>query len=113
MKSGHWWGMYRTDSIPEVRPVSSVHVAVGTFLLLWIVWFIGLTWGRSGLMPGMLMGAFDFVYVDLLYQPAWTFLINVLPVSSVGYYPASTFGYALLSVFVAAWVHVLRLARER
>lgn len=57
------------------------------------------------------MGVFNFIYVDILYQPVWKLLINILPVSSIGFYTASTIGYAALSLLVAAWFHVLNLAR--
>lgn len=103
--------MVQNYSTPELHPESPVHVALGTFLLVWIVWFTGLTWGNTGTMPGILMGAFNFIYVDLLYQPAWKLLINIFPVSSIGFYTASTVGYAVLSLLVAAWFHVLSLAR--
>lgn len=103
--------MYRSYSIPELRPVTSIHIAVGTFLLVWLVWFIGLTWGNTGTMPDVLMAVFNLIYVDILYRPVWGVLVGVLPVSSVGYYTASTIGYALLSLLVAAWFHVLNLAR--
>lgn len=103
--------MYRGYGISELRPVTSLHIAASTFLLVWIVWFIGLTWGNTGTMPGILMEVFSLIYVDILYRPVWELLISVLPVSSVGFYAASTIGYALLSLLVAAWFHVLNLVR--
>lgn len=103
--------MYRNYSTPELRPVTSIHIALGTFLLLWVVMFTGLAWGRSGLMPASLMAAFDFVFVDVLYMTGWRLSVEFLPVSSIGFYPASTIGYTILALFVAAWFHVLSIVR--
>ncbi len=103
--------MVRNYSTPELRPESPIHIALGSFLLIWIVWFIGLIWGNSGSMPGILMGVFNFVYVDILYRPVWELLSGVLPASSIGFYTASTIGYTILSLLVAAWFHVLSIAR--
>jgi hypothetical protein len=104
--------MARNFRTPNLRPERPVYIAVGTFLLLWVVFFIGLSWGRTGTMPGILMEVFEFIYIDILYQPVWVLLRTVLPASPLGYYTASTIGYVVLSLFVAGWVHVLNLARR-
>lgn len=103
--------MYRNYSTPELRPVTPLHIALGTFLLLWVVMFTGLTWGNSGLMPASLMAAFELVFVDILYMTGWRLCMGLLPASSIGFYTASAIGYAILALLVAAWFHVFRIAR--
>lgn len=103
--------MVRNYSTPELRPESPIHIALGAFLLLWIVQLTGLAWGNSGTMPGIFMGVYNFVYVDILYRPVWELLGGVLPASSIGFYTASTIGYVTLSLLVAAWFHVLSITR--
>lgn len=103
--------MVRNHSTPDLRPERPIHIALGTFLLIWVVQFTGLAWGNSGSMPGLLMDVHNFVYVDVLYRPVWRLLGGVLPASSIGFYTASTVGYAILALLVAAWFHVLRIAR--
>lgn len=100
--------MQRTPSAPEVRTVTPVHIALGTFLLLWLVMFLGLAWGNSGYMPRSLMAMFDFVFVDVLYTTGWHLWMNLHPTTApIGFYAASAIGYAIAASFVAVWFHVL------
>ena len=105
--------MYRNYSLLGLRPVTPIHIALGTFLLLWVVMFAGLAWGNSGLMPASLMAVFNFVFVDVLYLTGWRLWIGLLPdASPIGFYTASSIGYSILAVLVAAWFHVLNIVRR-
>lgn len=100
--------MNRNYSTPELRPVTPIHIALGTFLMLWLVMFTGLAWGNSGFMPPSLMVSFDFIFVDVLYSIGWHLWMNLHPTtSSIGFYAASSIGYSIVALFVAAWFHVL------
>lgn len=91
--------------------MTSIHIALGTFLLLWIVQFTGRVWGDSGSMPASLMEAFNFVFIDIFYMTGWHLSMGLLPASSVGYYVASAIGYAILAVVAATWFHVMSAVR--
>lgn len=91
--------------------MSPVHIALGTFLLLWVMMFAGLAWARSGLMPASLTAAFDLVFVDVLYMTGWQLSMGLLPASEVGFVIASAIGYSILALLVAAWFHVLSILR--
>ena len=104
--------MHNTYIRPDIGSISAIHVAVGTFLILWVTLFAGLVLGGTGLLPTPVLAAFEFVFIDLLYMTGWRIWIDVRPSSSpIGFYPASLIGYSILACLVAAWYHVLDYVR--
>lgn len=105
--------MYRNCSLSGIRALPPIHIALGTFLLLWVVMFTGLAWGNSGSMPTGLMAVFDFVFVDVLYMTGWRLWMGLHPnAPPIGFYTASSIGYSILAVLVAAWFHALNTVRQ-
>lgn len=104
--------MYRNYHVPDIRSAASVRIALGTFVMLWVVSLAGLVWGRSGTMPSPLMAAFDFVYIDVLYMTGFELRMSVHSGlrlrGPLGYVISSSIGYAILALFAATWYHVLR-----